>query len=214
VIAERVQGEEHEVAELSYDLAKDPNPPDTEYVARWLQEPDNTHPPDAPPRSEQHPIAAELERMHQRLGEIYGLAGGWPNPGEHNLDPHVHDYWLGALATIRANLDRMAQWSSTWTEAWPPMPTEPVGAAPTSGVRFALVYERDDLPPWLPDAEREELEEVLERDSSYGDGRGVLVLLHADGRIEWHFDGGEPEDQTFARDWSWVIDLLAEVATR
>jgi len=38
----------------------------------------------------------------------------------------------------------------------------------------------------------------------------VLVETHPDGRVarvvEW--DGGEPEDQSFARDWSWVPDVL------
>jgi|GEM_PF-1947966 hypothetical protein len=26
------------------------------------------------------------------------------------------------------------------------------------------------------------------------------------------FDGGEPEDQTFTRDWSWVVDALESLA--
>lgn len=38
--------------------------------------------------------------------------------------------------------------------------------------------------------------------------RSIIFIL-IDGKIDqWHFDMGEPEDNTFSRDWSWIQPAL------
>lgn len=46
--------------------------------------------------------------------------------------------------------------------------------------------------------------EPVENDSRY---RNRLIITDDDGESE-HWDGGEPEDNSFLRDWSWVADEL------
>ena len=41
--------------------------------------------------------------------------------------------------------------------------------------------------------------------------RTILTVKHNGKLIAEEWDGGEPEDQSFYRDWNWVPDLLQEV---
>lgn len=48
----------------------------------------------------------------------------------------------------------------------------------------------------------------VKRDPEDQDGRSVLTV-YADGKfIEEHSDGGEPEDNSFGRDWEWIKPAL------
>lgn len=40
--------------------------------------------------------------------------------------------------------------------------------------------------------------------SKYKDGRQELIIYINDQEVISHLDGGEPEDQSFNRDWSWI----------
>ena len=40
--------------------------------------------------------------------------------------------------------------------------------------------------------------------------RFVLSIMRNYKTIEEHADGGEPEDQSFGRDWSWVPEALEQ----
>lgn len=40
------------------------------------------------------------------------------------------------------------------------------------------------------------------------EGRSALIILHDGKEVARHYDGGEPEDNFFFRDWSWVGDAL------
>jgi hypothetical protein len=41
-------------------------------------------------------------------------------------------------------------------------------------------------------------------DDEYGTWRGTLRIIHKGEVIQEETDGGEPEDQSFYRDWKWV----------
>jgi hypothetical protein len=41
-----------------------------------------------------------------------------------------------------------------------------------------------------------------------GEFRNELIVEHNGKVIEEHWDGGEPEDNTFSRDWSWVAGAI------
>lgn len=64
---------------------------------------------------------------------------------------------------------------------------------------------------------REQLPEELQ--DEYGfldtyDRRQVLVIKHEGKIIASQLDGGEPEDQLFCRDWSWVAPALLDAYKR
>ena len=75
--------------------------------------------------------------------------------------------------------------------------------------KIAFVDSLDEIPEWIADKDREELSEWnFER--MQDEGRSVLVVKVGDkGHIKR--DGGEPEDNTFGRDWHWVDGLLSAV---
>lgn len=45
-------------------------------------------------------------------------------------------------------------------------------------------------------------------ENSYGRSFSELTITWDNGDVEVHQDSGEPEDNTFGRDWSWVFDAL------
>ena len=78
--------------------------------------------------------------------------------------------------------------------------------APTFEVTFVDCIE--DIPEWITGRDRANLEDCnYERMSE--EGRSTLVVKIGD-RIHIHRDGGEPEDNTFCRDWYWVSGLIAD----
>jgi hypothetical protein len=46
----------------------------------------------------------------------------------------------------------------------------------------------------------------IEDEDGYGDSdyRKRLVITHNDVQLREYYDGGEPEDNSFGRDWSWI----------
>ena len=46
------------------------------------------------------------------------------------------------------------------------------------------------------------------------DGRSLLRVTHNGEVIRAQTDGGEPEDNRFYRDWSWVADAIEEAYQR
>src|SRR5690606_38288166 len=77
---------------------------------------------------------------------------------------------------------------------------------PMSNKQFdvALASKPEQIPDWVPDDEREELTEYL---SFGGDDRTVMIIRNGE-RIATHWDGGEAEDNSFGRDWSWIVGEL------
>lgn len=47
-------------------------------------------------------------------------------------------------------------------------------------------------------------EVLMHEDEDGYDARQVLRVIHHGKVLEEHYDGGEPEDNSFTRDWSWV----------
>lgn len=45
---------------------------------------------------------------------------------------------------------------------------------------------------------------VEHKENDYGDWRGYMTISHDGVVLERYCDGGEPEDNSFGRDWSWV----------
>lgn len=70
-----------------------------------------------------------------------------------------------------------------------------------------LVSDESDIPSYLTSAEREELIESLhyaERDE-----RTILVIVNG-ASMETHTDGGAPEDNSFGRDYGWIVEALED----
>ena len=53
----------------------------------------------------------------------------------------------------------------------------------------------------------------LPRQNTWDGYRGILFDTSTNPPTEVGSDGGEPEDQTLSRDWSWVVDLCNRLAT-
>lgn len=47
--------------------------------------------------------------------------------------------------------------------------------------------------------------------ATHGDGHNLLKVFHNGKLIMTQTDGGEPEDQSFFRDWNWVKDALIKM---
>jgi hypothetical protein len=47
--------------------------------------------------------------------------------------------------------------------------------------------------------------------SEYDETRRALIVEHGGVEISNEVDSGEPEDNTFGRDWSWIKPLLERV---
>ena len=48
------------------------------------------------------------------------------------------------------------------------------------------------------------LEVKFEEEVGKYEDRTVMIVHHKGEEISRHYDGGEPEDNTFYRDWNWV----------
>lgn len=68
---------------------------------------------------------------------------------------------------------------------------------PTCGINFAELI-------------KEELAEIKDAYDRYHDFCTVLVIDWEDGTYQIETDRGEPEDQTFGRDWRWVEPALVK----
>lgn len=77
---------------------------------------------------------------------------------------------------------------------------------PTFEVTF--IDSIDDIPEWITGPDRADIEET-DFERMQDEGRTTLAVKIGD-KIRIHRDGGEPEDNTFARDWSWVSGLIAD----
>lgn len=53
---------------------------------------------------------------------------------------------------------------------------------------------------------------LIPSDDPWGDywNMNKLVIEHNGEEIATHYDNGEPEDNSFTRDWGWVPDALEE----
>ena len=40
------------------------------------------------------------------------------------------------------------------------------------------------------------------------ESREIMTIEHKGKEVERHYDGGEPEDSSFRRDWSWVAGSI------
>jgi hypothetical protein len=53
--------------------------------------------------------------------------------------------------------------------------------------------------------------ELLEDTGYYGFDSGNIMCIFKDGKLDkTYFDGGESEDNSFVRDWSWVKGALED----
>ena len=50
----------------------------------------------------------------------------------------------------------------------------------------------------------------LEEEEGRYETRTTMKVIHNGEVIEEHSDGGEPEDQSFYRDWGWVPDAIRQ----
>lgn len=44
--------------------------------------------------------------------------------------------------------------------------------------------------------------------NNWGEWRTELIITHKGKEIERHCDGGEPEDNSFMRDWNWIAEAI------
>lgn len=54
------------------------------------------------------------------------------------------------------------------------------------------------------------IDEKDEDGNDMPDGRSRLLVFRDGKKVAEHWDGGEPEDQFFFRDWSWVPSALEQ----
>jgi hypothetical protein len=55
------------------------------------------------------------------------------------------------------------------------------------------------------------LPEILKDGESWGDNYRHYLIIERDGKLlSCHSDGGEPEDNRFGRDWSWVANAIRQ----
>jgi len=52
------------------------------------------------------------------------------------------------------------------------------------------------------------LKTTLELEESKWDDRYVMRIIHNGEIIQEEYDGGEPEDSSFVRDWNWVPSAI------
>jgi len=65
----------------------------------------------------------------------------------------------------------------------------------------------DEIPEWVTG---DDLEEVKENNFERMDDEGQsLLAIQIGDKVYLKRDGGEPEDNTFGRDWSWVDGMIA-----
>lgn len=76
----------------------------------------------------------------------------------------------------------------------------------TATFKSALISSMDDIPDW---ADRAEFE-----GHNFDYGYSACVAVFCDGKIRYHWDGGESEDNLFKRDWSWVAPTLDKAYER
>jgi len=55
------------------------------------------------------------------------------------------------------------------------------------------------------------IEIELKTDDNDWESRTILTVKHNGKLICEEWDGGEPEDQSFYRDWNWVPDMLQKM---
>ena len=77
---------------------------------------------------------------------------------------------------------------------------------PTFEVTF--IDSIDEIPEWITGRDRADIE-YCNFERMQDEGRTTLAVKIGD-KVHIHRDGGEPEDNTFARDWSWVGGLIAD----
>jgi hypothetical protein len=70
-----------------------------------------------------------------------------------------------------------------------------------------LLSSDPELPSWIPEDEREGLAS-LTRGHDDGDLEDALIVKTGD-QVEVYRDAGEPEDNLFRRDWSWVEGAIS-----
>lgn len=66
--------------------------------------------------------------------------------------------------------------------------------------KFSVTIE---IPSWLKDDNEDFVE-----DDYWGEHGYSCVVTHNGNIIAEHSDNGEPEDNSFGRDWSWVPDMI------
>lgn len=76
---------------------------------------------------------------------------------------------------------------------------------------FAVVRasKPEDVPEWLPTKQSEDLTRTLAQWQQRDTYRSFLIIKVGD-KVVIESDGGEAEDNTFDRDWSWIEDVIAE----
>lgn len=66
--------------------------------------------------------------------------------------------------------------------------------------RVALVDSADAIPHWVDPDEF--------KGANFEDGYRACVAVLQDGKVRYHWDGGEAEDNLYLRDWAWVAPAL------
>ena len=66
--------------------------------------------------------------------------------------------------------------------------------------RVALVDSADAIPHWVDPDEF--------KGANFEDGYRACVVVLQDGKVRYHWDGGEAEDNLYLRDWAWVAPAL------
>lgn len=66
--------------------------------------------------------------------------------------------------------------------------------------RAALIDSADAVPNW---ADHDKF-----KDADFEDGYRACVAVLSDGKVRYHWDGGEAEDNLYLRDWGWVAPAL------
>lgn len=131
-----------------------------------------------------HEAVAILDGYHIGAREVAG--GGHGEPGETTLEAALR---LLKLAHARG---AFAAAEHVVTPA-----TAPTG--PT--FRVALIDSVEAIPDWVDPEEF--------KDANFEDGYRACVAVQSNGKVRYHWDCGEPEDNLYLRDWSWVAPALA-----
>ncbi len=131
-----------------------------------------------------HEAVAILDGYHVGARAVAG--GGQGEPGETTLQAALR---LLKLAHARG---AFAAAEHVVTSAAPP-------TGPT--FRVAEIGSPEAIPEWAKAAFPDWALNGFSNDRT--DERSCIAILRH-GRVEFHWDGGEPEDNTYGRDWAWV----------
>lgn len=159
-----------------------------------------------------HRMIAARDENHHAIGQ-YIVAAHKPGEVDHEAVAILDGYHVGARAvagggqgepgetTLQAALRLLKLAHQRGAFAAAEHVVTPAAAPTGPTFRVALIDSTEAIPDWV-DPEKFE-------DANFEDGYSACIAIFNAGKISYRWDGGEPEDNLYLRDWAWVAPALA-----